>query len=140
MYLRVSVSPNRIVAVKRPGHRSFIGFNDWEAVLVYGKRRGVQMHDYLDVSPSERMGAHGHPVPKPVEWAEWFIERATSPGEGVLDPFVGSGTTVVACERLGRVGFGIDIEPAYIAVSLERLTGMGLEAKKVMENVLDGAR
>jgi len=49
----------------------------------------------------------------------------------VLDPFVGSGTTLVGCEQLGRKGRGIEISPAYVAVSLERLNQMGLKPKLV---------
>jgi len=48
-------------------------------------------------------------------------------GEAVLDPFLGSGTTAVACERLGRQCRGIEISPAYAAVCLDRLARMGLE-------------
>jgi len=47
----------------------------------------------------------------------------------VYEPFVGSGTTLVACEQTGRIGYGMEIEPKYVAVTLERLTGMGLEAR-----------
>jgi len=45
----------------------------------------------------------------------------------VYDPFVGSGTTVCAAELLGRVSFSMDIDPEYVAVSLERLSEMGLK-------------
>ena len=52
---------------------------------------------------------------------------------GVLDisyePFLGSGTTMVAAEQLGRRCFGMEIEPKYVAVALERLAGMGLEPR-----------
>ena len=47
----------------------------------------------------------------------------------VYDPFLGSGTTLVACEQTGRIGYGMEIEPKYCSVALERLTGMGLEAR-----------
>jgi DNA modification methylase len=47
----------------------------------------------------------------------------------VYDPFLGSGTTLVAAEQTGRVGFGLELEPKYVAVILERLAGMGLAPK-----------
>ena len=50
-------------------------------------------------------------------------------GELVLDPFLGSGTTLVACENLGRVGYGCELEPKYVAVALQRLADMGLTPK-----------
>jgi DNA modification methylase len=52
----------------------------------------------------------------------------TWPGN-VFDPFLGSGTTLVACEQLSRVGVGIEISPGYVAVALQRLKDMGLSPK-----------
>ena len=46
--------------------------------------------------------------------------------ENVYDPFLGSGTTMVAAEQLGRVCYGMEIEPKYVAVTLERMADMGL--------------
>jgi len=51
----------------------------------------------------------------------------------VYDPFLGSGTTMVAAEQLGRICYGMEIEPKYVAVALERMSGMGLEPKLVTE-------
>lgn len=55
--------------------------------------------------------------------------KTSSPGMAVYDPFLGSGTTLVAAEQTGRVGFGLELEPKYVAVILERLAGMGLAPK-----------
>jgi DNA modification methylase len=49
----------------------------------------------------------------------------------VWDGFEGSGAHLVACEQTGRIGYGMEIEPKYCAVTLERLTGMGLDARLV---------
>ena len=49
----------------------------------------------------------------------------------VYDPFLGSGTTMVAAERERRICYGMEIDPAYVAVILERLTGMGLSPHRV---------
>ena len=49
----------------------------------------------------------------------------------IYDPFLGSGTTMVAAEQLGRICYGMEIEPKYVAVTLERMSGMGLEPKLV---------
>lgn len=68
----------------------------------------------------------GHSTQKPVE----LFARPLRNHEGDLyDPFVGSGTALVAAEQEGRTGYAMEIEPKYVAVSLERLAGMGLEAK-----------
>ena len=66
----------------------------------------------------------GHSTQKPLE----CMARPIRNHEGdVYDPFLGSGTTIVACEQLGRIGYGMEIEPKYVAVTLERLSQMGLE-------------
>ena len=65
----------------------------------------------------------GHSTQKPVE----CMARPIRNHEGdVYDPFLGSGTTMVAAEQLGRVCYGIEIEPRYTAVCLERMANMGL--------------
>ena len=58
----------------------------------------------------------------------WFMamEDGSRSGEVVYDPFCGSGTTMVAAEQLGRKCYAIEIDPAYVAVILERMSAMGL--------------
>jgi DNA modification methylase len=70
-----------------------------------------------------------HPTMKPVELIERLISNSSLRGENVYDMFGGSGTTLVACEQLGRQGRGLEIEPKYVAVILERMAGMGLEPR-----------
>ena len=72
-----------------------------------------------------------HPTQKPVPIACRAITNSTELGHIVLDLFLGSGTTMVAAEQLGRVCYGMEIEPKYVAVTLERMAGMGLEPKLV---------
>ena len=58
---------------------------------------------------------------KPVELVEHSLASSSLPGDVVFDPFVGSGTTIVACERLGGLCRAMDVDPdAVMAVSLER--------------------
>ena len=63
---------------------------------------------------------------KPVELVERAISHASNSGGIVCDPFLGSGTTMVAAEQLSRVCMGMELEPKYIAVILERMKTMGL--------------
>lgn len=72
-----------------------------------------------------------HPTMKPVELIARAIKNSSQAGEIVYDPFLGSGTTAVAAEQLGRVCFGVEITPEYVAVTLERLAQMGLEPKLI---------
>ena len=74
---------------------------------------------------------HGHSTQKPVECMARPIRNHTA--KIIYDPFVGSGTTLVACEQLGRLGYGVEIEPRYIAVCLERLSEMGLEPQLLLQ-------
>ncbi len=101
-----------------PGHRSHVGFNDWEPLLVYGKIKGLQMHDYF-YCQTESFKTFGHPCPKHIRWALNLITK-TCP-TSILDPFMGSGTTLVAAKQLGRKAIGIEIEERYRQIAIERL-------------------
>ena len=59
-----------------------------------------------------------HPTAKPVELMRWCVAKTTG---DVLDPFMGSGTTGVACMNLGRKFIGIEIEPKYFDIACERI-------------------
>jgi DNA modification methylase len=61
-----------------------------------------------------------HPAPFPVELPEIYIDAMTNMVEIVVDPFSGSGTTIIACENLSRHCRAIEISPAYCAVTLQR--------------------
>jgi len=63
----------------------------------------------------------GHSAAFPVNLPRWFIKLFTQPGDWVLDPFVGSGTTAIAAKNLGRNYIGIDVNEEYCQVSRERV-------------------
>ena len=63
----------------------------------------------------------GHSAAFPVGLPGWFVELFTQPGDIVLDPFIGSGTTAVACKQLGRKYVGIEILSEFCDVSRERI-------------------
>ncbi len=105
-----------------PGHASYVGFNDWEPHLVYGRTRNrLYMHDFFQTKASPTKGTFAHPCPKPIEWADWLIERATIEGDLILDPFCGSGTVLVSAKNHKRNFIGIDISKKYCTISEERL-------------------
>ena len=70
-----------------------------------------------------------HPCPRPLDQVEHIIAQWVRPGATVLDPFMGSGTTLVACKRLGRKAIGIERERKYCDLAIERLAqgALGLE-------------
>lgn len=98
---------------------------DSDGNVIYGNaKRGVPLSDvweipYLNPKAKERVG---YPTQKPLLLLERIIEVSTNPGDMVLDPFCGSGTTLVAAKRLARAYCGIDISPEAIALSQSRLS------------------
>jgi DNA modification methylase len=113
-------SPQWVIAWLKPAAmgRCVVGFNNWEPVLLYGKPPRSQVDAFTAcIIPDDAVD--GHPCPKPLRWATEQIERYTS--GTILDPFMGSGTTGVACIRTGRQFIGIEIEPKYYEIACERV-------------------
>ena len=57
---------------------------------------------------------------KPVELVAAMVENSSGTGDVVSDIFLGSGSTLIAAEQTGRVCYGMEISPAYVAVTLQR--------------------
>ncbi|MFH2062151.1 MAG: DNA methyltransferase [Candidatus Beckwithbacteria bacterium] len=62
-----------------------------------------------------------HPTQKPIDLIKWCVVNYSNEDDIILDPFLGSGTTVVACQNLKRNFIGIEISPEYCAIARERL-------------------
>lgn len=91
--------------------------------ITSGVKRGVPLGDVWDIpflnpKASERVG---YPTQKPVLLLERIVQLVTNPGATVLDPFCGSGTTLVAAQLLQRDSIGIDISPDAIAIAEARM-------------------
>lgn len=100
--------------------RSLVGFNAWEPIAVWGIGSNAGLPD-LFVCPIVGQADTGdHPCPKPLGWAEGQIRRFPN-AHTILDPFMGSGTTGVACAKLGRKFIGIEIEPKYFDIAVRRI-------------------
>ena len=69
---------------------------------------------------SERGQRAIHPTQKPIALMEWCLGFLPD-AQTILDPFMGSGTTLVACQRLGRSGTGIELDPDYFAIACRRV-------------------
>ncbi len=63
----------------------------------------------------------GHPTQKPVNMLEYILKGLSNPGDTILDPFVGSGSTLVACHRTGRKGIGYELNDEYFEMARDRL-------------------
>lgn len=75
----------------------------------------TQLHKVPNVIGAE------HPTEKPPELMAVYIKNSTQRGETVLDPFMGSGTTGVACAKLGRKFIGIELEEKYFDIAVKRI-------------------
>lgn len=98
------------------------GFQSLAHCLFYGKapdlHLGAKATAITSSEPAER---NGHPCPKPIGWMKWAINLASRNNETVLDPFMGSGTTLRAAKDLGRRAIGIEIEERYCEIAAKRL-------------------
>lgn len=106
---------------------------------IYGWKEGAAHYFINDRKQStilefDKPNRNGdHPTMKPVELFERLVENSSRPGECVLDSFGGSGTTMVACEKLGRKAYLCELDPKYCDVIIKRyenLTGKKAELLK----------
>jgi site-specific DNA-methyltransferase (adenine-specific) len=81
-----------------------------------GGRTGVFI-----INKNDEPGPAPHPTTKPRRLMSELVDLFTNPGDLILDPFMGSGTTGVACANLGRRFIGIEIEPKYFDIACERI-------------------
>lgn len=95
-----------------------------QPIFYYGKppRIGKDIGDTtFRINITSSPGGELHPCPKPLATMYQLVELGTNYGQVVLDPFMGSGTTGVACMNLGRKFIGIEIEPKYFDIACRRI-------------------
>lgn len=96
----------------------------YEAIVVWSRERKYEPSRVWTV-PILSLRSLGdwkpHPTQKPVQLLRYLVEHYTTEGETVLDPFLGSGTTAIACQQLQRHWIGIEVNPEYAAIARERL-------------------
>ena len=116
--------PEAIMAIHYPagaGRGRWRTFNCWSPVLCYGKSP-QHAGSYPNVfTTTESAEANGHPCPKPERLWRTLLARFSRPGDLVLDPFMGSGTTLRVAKDLGMSAIGIEIEERYCEIAAKRL-------------------
>lgn len=99
---------------------------------LYFREKGVRLNDGYDLKSKWYLGAinqrdkklYNHPTIKPLDLVERHIKETTQVGGVVLDAFLGSGTTAVACKELERNFIGFEINKAYYEIAIDRLKGV----------------
>lgn len=122
MWFRIK-EPDWMIGWHKPAAmgRSPFGFCNWEPVLFWGEPKRNRGTDVVRAGILPDRALDGHPCPKPEMWAVGLVTLLTDFGETVVDPFMGTGTTLVACRRLGRNAVGIEISEAYCEIAAKRL-------------------
>nr|DAO88450.1 MAG TPA: adenine specific DNA methyltransferase [Caudoviricetes sp.] len=103
------------------------GWNDGASHNWYSDRKQTTILEFDKPSRSE-----DHPTMKPVELFAYQIQNSTKKGNVVLDLFGGSGTTIIACEQTGRIGYCMELDPKYCDVIIKRYENLtGNKAVKI---------
>lgn len=96
---------------------------------VYADNGGASRFFYCSKA-AKKERTHGgevendHPTVKPIDLMEWLVKMVTAEGQKVLDPFAGSGTTMVAAENVGRECVGIEMEEEYVELAEQRFSAV----------------
>ena len=98
------------------------GMTTFQPILYYGKDwRAGKGPMPSGKQLTERAEKNGHPCPKPIKAWTWLVDKVTPKGATVLDPFCGSGTTLIAALETGRKTIGIEIDERWVEVARRRL-------------------
>lgn len=97
------------------------GFNVWEPVVMYGKRRIYNDAVVLPDVVNHAKDTAEHPCPKPLRLLTWLLSVSVEDDSIVLDPFMGSGTTLVAASQFGVRAIGVEISERYCEIAAKRL-------------------
>ena len=99
-----------------------VGYSNTGLVMWYGEGKcHKRFMDRIDAPLENTVGQFAHPSPKTTKHYQRLVEMFSPLGATVLDPFMGSGTTGVACANLGRKFIGIEIERKYFDIACERI-------------------
>jgi site-specific DNA-methyltransferase (adenine-specific) len=114
------------------GRKDYLLMHELIAYGWYGRHRMERSKAKSILFHPKPAASKLHPTQKPVGLLRKLIPNSTKTGEYVYDPFLGSGSTAIACEHLGRRCIGIEIDPAYVAIVIARMEKLiGLSARKL---------
>jgi site-specific DNA-methyltransferase (adenine-specific) len=140
--MRQHVNARRIITWCKPNLPLRKTLNEWEwstefvlwetagEPATFNKPWGEDGRDYWRIAVENGFlnpDGYKHPARKPVALMDRIIKASTNLGDTVLDPFMGSGTTGVACVQTGRNFIGIEIDPTYYAIAEKRIAEAQLQ-------------
>ena len=96
----------------------------------YGDQKQKTVFEFDRIKNSKEDGC-GHPSSKPVPLIAYLISQCTQTNEIVLDGFLGSASTLIACEQLNRVCYGIELEPKFVDVAVKRYISLKNDISEV---------
>lgn len=103
----------------------------------YGDQKQTAVFEFDGIKNSKEEGC-GHPSSKPVPLIAYLIKQSTQTNSLVLDGFLGSASTLIACEQIGRVCFGVELEPKFIDVAVKRYMKFHEDKTKDVLLIRDG--
>jgi hypothetical protein len=112
--------PDHVICIHQPAGTGCNpwGFTCWQPLLCYGTDPFAGTGSRPDaITNTEQSEKNGHPCPKPIGLMKKVISRCALSTETILDPFMGSGTTLVASELLGMSAVGIEVSQAYFDIA-----------------------
>ena len=98
-----------------------IGFANYGLVYWYGGKCYKRYMDRIDCPLTNTISEFRHPSPKEIRHYERLVEMFSAEGDIILDPFAGSGTTLIAAKNLNRKAIGIEINKEYCDIIINRL-------------------
>ncbi len=115
-------------------HEPIILYGKYEPIIFWGNVKKIIPEDFYDIEIDKKEDVYDirtayfedyekdkpHSCPKPIRLFARLIKDFTSPGHIILDNFIGSGTSLIASERMHRVCYGMDIDPYYISITIKR--------------------
>lgn len=115
-----NLPPTRCFLVWNKGN-GFAGRDFSECELAWtNKNAPARIFNYDPLAAGDYKSKE-HPTQKPVALMKWCVENFTNLGDTILDPFMGSGTTGVACVKLNRNFIGMEINPTYFEIAKRRI-------------------
>ena len=105
----------------------------------YGDQKQTAVFEFDGIKDSEKDGC-GHPSSKPVPLIAYLIKQCTQSNGLVLDGFLGSASTLMACDQLNRICYGVELEPKFVDVAVKRYMASHNESSDGITLIRDGKK